>query len=256
MRRSKFKKGDRVRFTYAGPNFNRVGTVEHVRRDELLIVHFDDAPENAILVVRPYEIVSDTGRLNPSGSGEPIMKMRPRMPVPTWSPLRSGKQRGVRYAVWLDPHPRVPTRRYLSVVWVPEIDAEGNRSERAEPVRSNATLEAAMSHVDQITSWVWRDEQKWVKRGHPSAIAENPLSSGVVVAVAAVGGLAAAIYYFTRPAKPATSARGLYGAPGAAELGTIGAPVWDGALGTWCYRDPNGALVCFEPVPKPKHLGV
>lgn len=170
---------------------------------------------------------------------------------------------------------------------------------------------------------------------------ENPLSSGlgVVAAVAAVGGLAAAICYFTRPRTgsgtnpspqtyavnitasgtgaplslhvgdivsvtvptPGTSTilpASVFGfggvtmsAPGggsttpyqAMSIGsatyqfassdgtisfaqqvvvtegttagvpvTIGSPVWNGALGTWCYYDPNGALVCHEDIPKPK----
>ena len=40
-KKSKFKLGDRVWFTYAGRRFKQEGSVEHVRKDGLLIVHFD-----------------------------------------------------------------------------------------------------------------------------------------------------------------------------------------------------------------------
>jgi len=56
MAKSKFKVGDRVWFTYAGERFKQEGTVEHVRKDGLLIVHFDADPPRTILVVHPYEV--------------------------------------------------------------------------------------------------------------------------------------------------------------------------------------------------------
>lgn len=55
-KKSKFTVGDRVWFTYAGPRFKQEGSVEHVRKDGLLIVHFDADPPDAILVVQPYEV--------------------------------------------------------------------------------------------------------------------------------------------------------------------------------------------------------
>lgn len=54
--KSKIKPGDRVTFTWAGKNYGRKGLIEHVRKDGSFIVHFDDAPSGAILVVLPYEV--------------------------------------------------------------------------------------------------------------------------------------------------------------------------------------------------------
>lgn len=56
VHKSKFKEGDRFWFTYAGPRFKQEGSVAHVRKDGLLIVHFDADPLNTIVVVQPYEI--------------------------------------------------------------------------------------------------------------------------------------------------------------------------------------------------------
>lgn len=55
-KKSKFKAGDRVWFTHAGGRFKKEGAVVHVRKDGLVIVHFDDFPPNTILVVEPYEV--------------------------------------------------------------------------------------------------------------------------------------------------------------------------------------------------------
>jgi len=52
----KYSAGDRVWFTYAGPRFKQEGTVEHVRRDGVLLVHFDGAPPETILAVQSYEV--------------------------------------------------------------------------------------------------------------------------------------------------------------------------------------------------------
>lgn len=54
--KSKYSAGDRVWFTYAGPRFKREGSVEYVRKDGLLLVHFDGDPPGTALVVQPYEI--------------------------------------------------------------------------------------------------------------------------------------------------------------------------------------------------------
>src|ERR1700733_1312699 len=66
--RSKYKPGDAVVFTHAGPNFQRTATIHTVRKDGALIVHFDDDPPRSILVVQPYEIgptATTTFRENP-----------------------------------------------------------------------------------------------------------------------------------------------------------------------------------------------
>ena len=66
--RSKYKPGDPVVFTHAGPNFQRTATIHTVRKDGALIVHFDDDPPRSILVVQPYEIgptATTTFRENP-----------------------------------------------------------------------------------------------------------------------------------------------------------------------------------------------
>jgi hypothetical protein len=55
-KKSKFKVGDRVWFTYAGDSFKQEGSVEHVRKDGLLIVHFDVDPPDSGRVVYPYEV--------------------------------------------------------------------------------------------------------------------------------------------------------------------------------------------------------
>lgn len=52
----KFKVGERVRFTWAGKHYNKLGTVYHVRKDGCPIVTFDADPPGNILVVQPYEI--------------------------------------------------------------------------------------------------------------------------------------------------------------------------------------------------------
>jgi hypothetical protein len=54
--KSKFSVGDRVWFTYAGPRFKQEGSVQHVRKDGLLFVHFDGDPPGADLIVQPYEV--------------------------------------------------------------------------------------------------------------------------------------------------------------------------------------------------------
>jgi len=52
--RSKYKPGDAVVFTYAGPNFQRTAKVEYVRKDGALVVIHDDG--SGTQVVQPYEI--------------------------------------------------------------------------------------------------------------------------------------------------------------------------------------------------------
>ena len=104
----------------------------------------------------------------------------------------------------------------------------------------------------------------------------------VAIGVGLAGGLAAAIYYLTKPAAAAAGATGsgtTAGVPG--QLGATGTwvchksgdftvcvqqngvasgsvqgappgpPGTTGTLG-WCYRDSGGAIVCIEPIPPPK----
>ncbi len=60
--RSKFKSGDRVVFTWAGPHHRKTAIVEHVRKDGALIIHFDTDPPGVILVVQPYEVAASVSR--------------------------------------------------------------------------------------------------------------------------------------------------------------------------------------------------
>jgi hypothetical protein len=54
--RSKYKKDDRVKFTWAGPRYDQKATVEYVRSDGDLIVHFDQDPKDGIVVVKEFEV--------------------------------------------------------------------------------------------------------------------------------------------------------------------------------------------------------
>jgi hypothetical protein len=54
--KAKFHKDDEVKFTWAGSRFNQTATVEYVRRDGALVVHFDSDPPDALTVVQAYEV--------------------------------------------------------------------------------------------------------------------------------------------------------------------------------------------------------
>ena len=54
--KSKYSVGDRVWFTYAGPRFRQEGIVEYVRKDGVLLVHFDGSPPGTIVAVQAYEV--------------------------------------------------------------------------------------------------------------------------------------------------------------------------------------------------------
>jgi hypothetical protein len=54
--KSRFKQGQRVEWVRSGPRYGQLGTVEHVRPDGLLIVHFDVDPPRHILVTDPNDV--------------------------------------------------------------------------------------------------------------------------------------------------------------------------------------------------------
>ena len=54
--KSKFKAGDRVVFTQNGKRFGQTGSVEFIRKDGGVIVHFDDDPPGTIVVMTPLDI--------------------------------------------------------------------------------------------------------------------------------------------------------------------------------------------------------
>lgn len=93
--KSKYSAGDRVWFTYAGPRFRQEGTVEHVRKDGVLLVHFDGAPPGAILAVQSYEVdpISTKGGLHATKktSGELDREIAEVLSQPPSSSISAGR---------------------------------------------------------------------------------------------------------------------------------------------------------------------
>lgn len=56
LKQSRIKVGERVVWTWAGPHFGKQALVEHVRKDGLLILHFDGTPAGDIQMCQPYEV--------------------------------------------------------------------------------------------------------------------------------------------------------------------------------------------------------
>ena len=52
----KFPKGQRVLYAKAGPHYGQHATVEYVRPDALLVLHFDGDPPGMILVAYPTDV--------------------------------------------------------------------------------------------------------------------------------------------------------------------------------------------------------